>query len=383
MVYNIGLLMGMWLGQLFLPGQPLPFNFEFKEEKGNIVFVIHNAEERIICDITDVRGDSIFIHPPYFDSEIKLHIEGDRLRGKWVNYSKKGNPEVVFVGYKGVTERFPDKGNTTLNITGKWETWFDIDSPDSSLAIGVFNQNGNHVTGTFLTETGDHRYLEGVIVGNTLKLSVFDGAHAWLYIAEVKNDSMNGMFYSGNTYKAPFHARRNENAKLRDPNTITRVEGELNFSFPDLDSNIISIKDKRFQKKATIIQFMGSWCPNCMDEAKYFNEIYNTYHDQGLEIIGLAFERSNEFSKAKVSAGRFVNNLGLKYPVLIAGVTGKDNVMKAIPQIKDFISFPTTLFIDDKGKVVKVHAGFSGPATGKEFEIYKSEFEKTIKKLIR
>ncbi len=375
--------MGMWLGQLFLPGQPLPFNFEFKEEKGNIVFVIHNAEERIVCDITDVRGDSIFIHPPYFDSEIKLHIEGDRLRGKWINYSKKGNPEVVFVGYKGVTERFPDKGNTTLNITGKWETWFDVDSPDSSLAIGVFNQNGNHVTGTFLTETGDHRYLEGVIVGNTLKLSVFDGAHAWLYIAEVKNDSMNGMFYSGNTYKAPFHAKRNESVKLRDPNTITRVEGELNFSFPDLDSTIVSIKDKRFQKKATIIQFMGSWCPNCMDEAKYFNEIYKTYHEQGLEIIGLTFERSAEFSKAKVSAGRFVNNLGLKYPVLIAGVAGKDNVMRAIPQIKDFISFPTTLFIDDKGKVVKVHTGFSGPATGKEFEIYKSEFEKTIKKLIR
>ena len=383
MVYNIGLLMGMWLGQLFLPGQPLPFNFEFKEEKGNIVFVIHNAEERIVCDITDVRGDSIFIHPPYFDSEIKLHIEGDRLRGKWINYSKKGNPEVVFVGYKGVTERFPDKGNTTLNITGKWETWFDVDSPDSSLAIGVFNQDGNHVTGTFLTETGDHRYLEGVIVGNTLKLSVFDGAHAWLYIAEVKNDSMNGMFYSGNTYKAPFHAKRNESVKLRDPNTITRVEGELNFSFPDLDSTIVSIKDKRFQKKATIIQFMGSWCPNCMDEAKYFNEIYKTYHEQGLEIIGLTFERSAEFSKAKVSAGRFVNNLGLKYPVLIAGVAGKDNVMRAIPQIKDFISFPTTLFIDDKGKVVKVHTGFSGPATGKEFEIYKSEFEKTIKKLIR
>ena len=383
MVYNIGLLMGMWLGQLFLPGQPLPFNFEFKEEKGNIVFVIHNAEERIVCDITDVRGDSIFIHPPYFDSEIKLHIEGDRLRGKWINYSKKGNPEVVFVGYKGVTERFPDRGNTTLNITGKWETWFDVDSPDSSLAIGVFNQNGNHVTGTFLTETGDHRYLEGVIVGNTLKLSVFDGAHAWLYIAEVKNDSMNGMFYSGNTYKAPFHAKRNEAVKLRDPNTITRVEGELNFSFPDLDSTIVSIKDKRFQKKATIIQFMGSWCPNCMDEAKYFNEIYKTYHEQGLEIIGLTFERSAEFSKAKVSAGRFVNNLGLKYPVLIAGVAGKDNVMRAIPQIKDFISFPTTLFIDDKGKVVKVHTGFSGPATGKEFEIYKSEFEKTIKKLIR
>ena len=69
--------------------------------------------------------------------------------------------------------------------------------------------------------------------------------------------------------------------------------------------------------------------------------------------------------------------------MLIAGVAGKENVMKAIPQIKDFISFPTTIFLDDKGKVVKVHAGFSGPATGKEYELYKSEFEKTIKKLLR
>ncbi|MFM7016404.1 MAG: peroxiredoxin family protein [Bacteroidota bacterium] len=383
MVYNIGLLLGMWLGQLFLPGQPLPFNFEIKKENEKIVFVIHNAEERIVCDITDVRGDSMFVRLPVFDSEIKIHIEGDRLRGKWINYSKKGNPEVVFVGYKGVTERFTDKAPTTLNVTGKWETWFDVDGPDSSIAIGVFNQQGNKVTGTFLTETGDHRYLDGVITGNTLKLSVFDGAHAWLYIAEIKNDSMNGMYYSGLTYKAPFHARRNENAKLRDPNTITKVEGNLNFSFPNLDSTIISLSDNRFQKKPTIIQFMGSWCPNCMDEAKYFNEMYKTYHEQGLEIIGLAFERSADFSKAKESAARFVNNLNIQYPVLIAGVAGKENVMKALPQVKDFISFPTTIFLDDKGRVVKVHAGFSGPATGKEYEWYKADFEKTIKKLLR
>lgn len=382
MVYNIGLLLGMWLGQLFLPGQPLPFNFEIKKENEKIVFVIHNAEERIVCDITDVRGDSMFVRLPVFDSEIKIHIEGDRLRGKWINYSKKGNPEVVFVGYKGVTERFTDKAPTTLNVTGKWETWFDVDGPDSSIAIGVFNQQGNKVTGTFLTETGDHRYLDGVITGNTLKLSVFDGAHAWLYIAEIKNDSMNGMYYSGLTYKAPFHARRNENAKLRDPNTITKVEGNLNFSFPNLDSTIISLSDNRFQKKPTIIQFMGSWCPNCMDEAKYFNEMYKTYHEQGLEIIGLAFERSADFSKAKESAARFVNNLNIQYPVLIAGVAGKENVMKALPQVKDFISFPTTIFLDDKGRVVKVHAGFSGPATGKEYEWYKADFEKTIKKLL-
>jgi hypothetical protein len=57
--------------------------------------------------------------------------------------------------------------------------------------------------------------------------------------------------------------------------------------------------------------------------------------------------------------------------------------MKAMPQIHDFISFPTTIFLDRTGKVVKVHAGFSGPATGQAFEEFKKEFNRTMDRLIR
>lgn len=382
-MYNITLLFSLWLGQLFLVDQPLPFNFDITEQNGKPVFIIHNAEERIVCDIYRVTEDSMFVRVPVFDSEFKLRIEGDRLRGKWVNYGKKGAPEITFMGYKGVSQRFTDQGQPAADINGKWETWFDVDSPDSSIAIGVFNQDNNHVTGTFLTETGDHRYLEGSLVGRTLKMSVFDGTHAWLYVAEVKGDSMNGMYYSGTTYKAPFHAKRNPLVKLRDPNTITSVEGKLDFSFPDLDSTIVSLHDTRFKNKPVIIQIMGSWCPNCMDETVFLNEFYKARKEEGVEVIGLAFERSGEFSKAKTSVSRLIKKYDVQYPFLIAGVSGKDNVLKQIPQIKNFISFPTSIYLDRKGNVVKVHAGFAGPATGEEFEKFKKEFNKTMDKLIR
>ena len=53
------------------------------------------------------------------------------------------------------------------------------------------------VTGTFLTETGDYRYLEGVVDGDSLKLSCFDGSHAFLFHAALDQDSFRGRFWSG------------------------------------------------------------------------------------------------------------------------------------------------------------------------------------------
>jgi len=43
----------------------------------------------------------------------------------------------------------------------------------------LFKQTKNKLTGTFLTTTGDYRYLDGIVTGDSLKLSTFDGAHAY------------------------------------------------------------------------------------------------------------------------------------------------------------------------------------------------------------
>ena len=62
---------------------------------------------------------------------------------------------------------------------------------DAYPAKGIFFQkDGDVVTGTFRTKTGDYRYLEGVMDGNRLKLSTFDGAHAFLFTATVSDSTL-------------------------------------------------------------------------------------------------------------------------------------------------------------------------------------------------
>ncbi len=46
------------------------------------------------------------------------------------------------------------------------------------------------------------------------------------------------------------------------------------------------------------------------------------------------------------------------------------------------LSFPTTLFIDKRGKVRKVHTGYSGPATGKYYQEYIREFNDEVNALV-
>jgi len=53
-----------------------------------------------------------------------------------------------------------------------------------------------------------------------------------------------------------------------------------------------------------------------------------------------------------------------------------------LPALNGIAAFPTTLFIDRKGNVRKVHTGFSGPATGKFYDEFKKEFNRLIDQLV-
>ena len=73
----------------------------------------------------------------------------------------------------------------------------------------------------------------------------------------------------------------------------------------------------------------------------------------------------------------------IPYTVLIAGSTSQDKPADKIPGIKNFISFPTTVFLNKKHEVVKVHAGFTGPSTGEFYQKWKTEFNQTVDELLK
>ena len=70
-------------------------------------------------------------------------------------------------------------------------------------------------------------------------------------------------------------------------------------------------------------------------------------------------------------------------PWLLLPSAEEGTISVKIPTLKNFISFPTTVFLNKKHEVVKVHAGFNGPATGKFFDEWKVEFEKDVEGILK
>jgi len=56
---------------------------------------------------------------------------------------------------------------------------------------------------------------------------------------------------------------------------------------------------------------------------------------------------------------------------------------KTLPQLTPIMVFPTSIFIDKKGKVRKLDTSFNGPGTGEHYDEYKREFEAMVDALLR
>ena len=286
------------------------------------------------------------------------------------------------------TNRFKTTQKPTQNITGTWEMVFSQNiKEDEYIAKGIFKQEGSKVTGTIRTTTGDYGYLEGVMDGNQMKLSTFDGAHAFLFTATVSDSTMQGVFYSGNHFQEPFVAKPNDSYELPHEDTLTFLnEGydAFAFSFPDVQGNIISLTDERFKNKVVLVQIMGSWCPNCLDESKYYAEFYKNNKDKDFEIVALAFEYAKTEEKAFNSIVRMKDRVGIDYPILLAqfGTSNKAKAQEKLPMLNHVLSYPTTIFLDKKGIVRKIHTGFNGPATGEKYISFKKEFTEFIDTLL-
>lgn len=350
-----------------------------------------NSTDRFLIDDINVKDDSVFIHIPLFDSEIRAAINGNSLSGNWIKHLADKNAIMKFDATPNTKWRFFETNSPSkVNVSGKWSSLFiktDSTKKDSTIAIGNFIQNKSHVSGTFLTSTGDYRFLEGTVTDNAIYLSGFDGSSAMLFTGKLKNDSTisEGKFYSGFSSIKTWLARKDENAELPDAYSLTALKPgikSIKFSFPDLNDNRISNIDSKFKNKVLIVQFLGSWCPNCMDETAFLSEFYRKNNKLGVEVIGLAYERTNDPIKSKRAISNLKKRFNVPYDILVTGVTNDTKeVVKSIPELASFSAFPTTLIIDKNGVVRKIHTGFSGPGTGKYYNEFVAEFEQTIKNL--
>jgi len=371
-------------------GNQIVFNLDVDQKKGKTIFYVVNGAEKMKVDDVRFVKDSLFVNMPVFESSFKLKVVAqDSIAGTWIKRGTTQDQTMPFTASANQPYRFAAvNGDATELAGGKWKIDF-IRGDKHEAAIGNFSQTGNIVTGSILTPSGDYRFLSGIVTGNLLQLSTFDGVHAMVFTARINKDSMTeGQTISSKAPVGNWVAVKDANAALPDAKLTKLKEGQdgtLNFSFKDLDGKTVSINDKRFKNKVVVIQLMGSWCPNCMDETAFMSEYYKKNKQRGVEMIGLAYEYTTDITRSTQSLRKFQKRFDVKYPILISSATVSDpqRTEKTLPQLTDIKVFPTTIIVGKDGKVAEIETDFFGPGTGEYYTRYVEKFNNTIDELLK
>ena len=383
---QINLESGTYKGQLAMNDRlTIPFHLFMEKENNKWKAEIVNGKEHIPMHLT-VFGDSITTRFPEMDAYLRFCTDGSQtsFRGYWVNQNKK---KVVKIPFTASIE-YDEVGlkKSTADLSGRWRTTFDPTSSAPEAAIGVFTQNHDWIEGTFLTETGDYRYLYGNMKENAFSLSTFNGSWAFLFDGKVVGDSIYGDFYSGPSYHTEWIAVKDAAAQLRDEKSLTYVVNDKAMQtagWLTLTNKPFANISAKYKNKVVIYQIMGTWCPNCIDEIKLYKEFYKTYHAQGLEIVALAYEVGTDKKVQLARLKAFKKKMNLPYEIVLAGTSSKDVAAEQFPMLNGIMSFPTSVFVDKKGKVQTVFTGFSGPATGADYQKLSEEIRNEILRLMK
>ena len=380
---------GSWRGEIDHLGGKLPFNFVVgaNPTKSNMDIRIKNGSEKANLGDAYFRGDSLVIPFDLYDSELVGALKNTQsLTGYW---QKKRNGKTLyripFEAKAGSEARFINLSPAKINVSGKYSADFWSDESNHSPGVMVLSQKGNQVTGTVLKTSGDYRFLQGNVSGDSLLLSYFDGSGVMQFRASLHGDQLTGNFFSGLAGKRNFMAKKDAKASLPDLKKLTYLKpgfDRISFSLPNTSGKLVSLADERYKNKVVIIELMGSWCPNCLDESRYLAPFYKKMKDQGVEVIGLAFEYSPEMSVSGPKIENFKKRIGLDYEILLAGQPNDETISKVLPMLHKINGYPTTFILDKSGKVREIHTGFSGPGTGVYYTDWIHEFEQTIQTLL-
>lgn len=372
-------------------GKEIIFQLEKTRVQGKTALAVVNAGEKIkLTDVTS-SGDSLFFTMPAFEASFRVKVQRNgNMTGTFIKATSGSMQYWSLFGRANDLVRFKaTQGNAKHNISGKWNV--NITRPNGTIrkALAVFKQQGNRLTGSFLTPSADYRYLDGIVSGDSMLLSSFDGDNARLFEAKIntKNNSLQGVFYNGYNGKEAWTATKDSAIALpeiSDPTKLREGYTKLDFTFNDLDGNPVSIKDEQYKNKVVIVQLMGSWCANCLDETRFLSGYYKENKAKGVEIIALAYEYTTDRERSKKSIERFKKLFDVQYPMLITGATAGDDQKgeKTLPQLTAIKSFPTTVFIDKRGTVRDIHTNFYGPGSGEYYELSKKRFTDTVNRLL-
>ncbi|HYQ02006.1 MAG TPA: TlpA disulfide reductase family protein [Polyangiaceae bacterium] len=370
---------GLWDAGVVVNGTLIPFRFELTVTGGDANGAFFNGDERVRSTSGSYRAGSLGLRFAHYASSLQAQWLGGNLTGA---YSRPGQPAYAFQAHPHSVA--PPPNGKVPSIAGQWE--IAVKSPKGEAAWRFFvRQSGAEVTASILRVDGDTGALSGSYQNGTFVLSHFSGARPLLLEITPNADGSLALVQPG---KAEYTAFKSSQARAKklplpaDPSRWTSVKDPsqpLRFSAPDLSGKLVTESDPRFKGKVVLVDVMGSWCPNCHDEAPFLQELYRAYRKRGLEIVALSFEDAEQL-RDPLRLRAFIATYGIEYTVLLGGEPSE--VHEKLPQALNLSTWPATFFVGRSGLVQGAHAGFAGKATGAAHEELKAELRATIEKLL-
>ena len=386
---------GKWRGEFKLNEKILPFNFEVNgNSPENATFTLVNGTRQDNFKVQVIEGDSIFIKMNTYDAALVGKLEDD---GRFIGVYKSLVPNfrganLPFVAEYGKNYRFTENAATAeqpiADLSGKWNVKIISKDPNNANSVALLKQTGSKLTGVLMTVVGDTRELEGNVVGNKFYLSNFTGPSPFLISGEIGEDKKtitSGEYNIGIYFSQKFEATKDEHIELPDPYKLTFLKegySKLNFTFPDLNGNPVSINDAKYRGKVTIVEIIGTWCPNCTDQTRFLAPWFHNNKQRGVEAIAIGFEQKDDLEYAKYTLGKLKDFYKIEYDLVFGGIADKKVATEKLEGLNRMAAFPTTIIIDRAGRVREIYTGYTGEITGEYYKDYVKKFNKVLDQLI-
>ena len=381
---------GIWSGTVELPkGTILPFrmNLDLRSATPAGWFLVGN--EQIPIPEISRNGDSLTFRFSEYGAEMRGDWNGRRWTGAYVRYRPDGTTSLKFTASPEAFPKSNPRGES-LPITaptGKYQVYFQDQDRKAGATAATLWMEAEVMYGTFIAPDGDYGLLTGKPRGSSVQLNRFTGWQAMAIVMEHGGGTWSGKLYTQSEKPRAFTLEPATGVDVETPSALRTAlkDPGAGFTFDGVSAagEMVRSTDERFQGKALVVDIMGTWCHNCLDEAPLLQQLQKEYGDRGLEVVGLSFEISGDSDVAKKNLKLYKDRFGLTYTLLFCGSIDEPNVKNRLrSQLDNFFAYPTTLFINREGKVHAIRSGFKGPGTGEEFQSQVQSFHNLAKQLV-
>lgn len=353
---------GQWRAALDLAGGPLRFAVTVERAGRGYTGRLCNAA---VCDrfsAVTLRGDSLVLELADYNASITARLAGDSLTGEYRNVGSRGPRVIPFRAARGTWPAVPAPDW----LRGQWDAWF-VTGERRSPRVLEFRSGNRGLEGTVVSNNGDYGLFAGSAHADSFTIAHFDGSFVYMLTGRLDGDTLRGLFHAGLRTQTPFVAWRSTGAAhLTPPDRVTQADTAqpFRFAFPDLDGRMVTNDDARFRGKVVVVDVIGTWCPTCHDAAPTMVRLYQRYRSRGLEMVALAYEVSGDSAQDAPLLRRYRDKFGIRFPILLAGISDTRAAAATLPQLTNFTAFPTAIFLGRDGRVRSIHAGFFGPGLG-------------------